>query len=71
MEDIRLKFLALFWRTLAFIYILARWTADGGFASVGVLLSLSSQLLCVSVFSGQELLTKLKLVYVKILLKPN
>ena len=46
MEDIRLKFLALFWRTLAFIYILARWTTDGEFGSVGVLLSLSSPLLC-------------------------
>lgn len=45
MEDMRLKFIALFWRTLAFIYIHARWAADGGFSSVGVLLSLSSQLL--------------------------
>lgn len=45
MEDIRLKFIALFWRTLAFIYILARWAVDGGFSGVGVLLSLSSQLL--------------------------
>lgn len=45
MEDIKLKFLALFWKTLGFIYIHARWTADRGFSHVQVLLSLSLQLL--------------------------